>query len=38
VSHALFTIIDANHHLEDWTFTLANGTLVHAHIDFKRVQ
>jgi hypothetical protein len=22
VSHALFTIIDANHHLEDWTFML----------------
>jgi len=37
VSHAVFTIIDANHHFEDWIFTLANGTLVHAHIDFKRV-
>jgi hypothetical protein len=38
VSHAVFTIIDANHHIEDWTFTLANGTLVHGHLDFKRVQ
>jgi phage tail protein X len=38
VSHAVFTIIDANHHLEDWTFTLADGTLVHGHLDFKRVQ
>ena len=38
VSHAVFTIIDANHHIEDWIFMLANGTLVHAHMDFKRVQ
>jgi hypothetical protein len=37
VSHAVFTVIDANHHLEDWTFTLANGKLVHGHLDFKRV-
>ena len=34
VSHWVFTIIDASHHLEDATFTLANGTLVHAHMDF----
>ncbi len=38
VSHAVFTLIDANHHFEDWIFTLANGTLVHAHLDFKREQ
>ena len=38
VSHAVFTIVDTNHHIEDWIFTLANGTLVHAHMDFKRVQ
>ena len=38
VSHAVFTMIDANHHVEDWTFMLANGKLVHAHMDFKRVQ
>ncbi len=38
VSHAVFTMIDANHHIEDWTFTLANGNPVHAHIDFTRVQ
>ena len=37
VSHAVFTIIDANHHIEDWTFTLANGKPVHARLDFKRV-
>ena len=38
VSHWVFTIIDAGHHIEDAVFTLANGTLVHAHMDFKRVQ
>ncbi len=38
VSHWVFTIIDANHHIEDAIFSLANGTLVHAHMDFKRVQ
>lgn len=37
VSHWVFTVIDANHHIEDAIFTLANGTLVHAHMDFKRV-
>jgi phage tail protein X len=38
VSHAVFTVIDANHPIEDWTFTLANGTLVHGRMDFKRTQ
>jgi hypothetical protein len=38
VSHWVFSIIDANHHIEDIVFTLANGVLVHAHLDFKRVQ
>ena len=38
VNHAVFTMIDANHHIEDWTFTLANGKLVHGQVDFRRVQ
>jgi hypothetical protein len=37
VSRGVFTIIDPDHHFEDWTFMLANGKPVHAHIDFKRV-
>jgi hypothetical protein len=37
VSHWMFTIIDASHHIEDVTFTLANGTPVHARMDFRRV-
>lgn len=38
VTHAVFTVIDANHHIEDWTFMLADGKPVHGHVDFKRVQ
>jgi len=38
VSHWVFTIIDTSHHIEDAVFTMANGTLVHAQMDFKRVQ
>ena len=34
--HAVFTIIDANHHIEDWTFMLAGDQLVHAHFDLHR--
>lgn len=38
VSHGRFTIVDTNHHTEDWTFLPAAGKPVHAHIDFLRVQ
>jgi hypothetical protein len=34
----LFSIIDADHHTEDWTFILANNELLHAHFDLKRVK
>jgi len=37
VTHWVVKIIDANHHYEDVNFTLPNGTVVHAHLDFKRV-
>jgi len=37
VTHGVFTIIDADHHFEDWTFMLPGDKPVHAHIDFKRV-
>jgi phage tail protein X len=36
--HAVFTIIDANHHLEDWTYMMPGDKPVHAHIDLKRAQ
>jgi len=39
VSHGVFTILDANHHIEDWTFALpGDKPPVHAHFDLKRVQ
>jgi hypothetical protein len=33
--HAKFTFIDANHHIEEWTFMLGDQT-VHAHFDLQR--
>src|SRR5215472_6730230 len=34
--HFVFTIINADHHTEDWTFMLPGGRLLHAHFDLKR--
>lgn len=36
--HAVFTFIDANHHLEDWTYMMPGDKPMHAHFDLKRVQ
>jgi hypothetical protein len=36
--HAVFTAIDANHHIEDWTYMMPGDKPVHAHFDLKRVQ
>ena len=33
--HSVFTIIDANHHTEDWTFMM-NDKPIHAHFDLHR--
>jgi hypothetical protein len=33
--HSLFTIIDANHHTEDWTFMMGDKPM-HAHFDLQR--
>src|SRR3989449_4734602 len=33
--HSVFTIIDANHHTEDWTFMLKDQP-IHAHFDLRR--
>jgi|GEM_PF-213763 len=35
--HSTFTIIDANHHLEEWTYMLPNGVPVHAKFELHRV-
>jgi len=34
--HAVFTVIDANHHIEDWTYMMPGDKPVHAHLDLKR--
>ncbi|SRR5713101_1707399 len=36
--HAVFTIIDADHHTEDWTYMTPGDKPVHAHLDLKRAQ
>lgn len=33
-----FTVIDADHHTEDWTFMLPDNNRLHAHFDLKRVK
>ena len=34
--HAVFTAIDANHHIEDWTYMEPGDKPVHAHFDLQR--
>ena len=36
--HAVFTFIDANHHLEDWTYMMPGDKPVHAHVDLQRTK
>jgi hypothetical protein len=36
--HAMFTTIDANHHVEDWTYLGPDDKPVHAHMDLTRAQ
>ena len=36
--HAVFTVIDANHHTEDWTYMQPGDKPVHAHMDLQRTQ
>lgn len=36
--HAVFTVIDANHHTEDWTFMMPGDKPVQAHFDLQRTK
>jgi len=36
--HAVFTIIDADHHTEDWTYMLPGDKQVHAHAELQRAK
>jgi len=38
MDHAVFTMIDADHHIEDWTYMMPGEKAVHAHMDLKRLQ
>lgn len=37
MTHCVFTIIDSNHHIEDWTFAIPGKKPFHAIMDLKRV-
>ena len=36
--HAVFTVIDANHHTEDWTYMMPGDKAMHAHMDLQLVK
>ena len=36
--HAVFTLIDANHHTEDWTFMVPGDQHVQAHFELQRIK
>ena len=36
--HAVFTVIDANHHTEDWTYMMPGDKPVRAHMDLQRAK
>jgi hypothetical protein len=38
MQHAVFTTIDANHHVEDWTYMMPGNKPVHARMDLTRAQ
>jgi hypothetical protein len=35
--HAVFTIVDANHHIEDWTYMRPGDKPIRAHVELQRV-
>jgi hypothetical protein len=36
--HAVFTVIDANHHTEDWIYMMPGDKPVRAHLDLQRTK
>jgi hypothetical protein len=38
MQHAKFSIVDANHHVEDWTFLMPGDKLMRGHIDLQRTK
>jgi len=38
MQHAVFTVVDTNHHIEDWTFLMPGDKPVHARMELVRGQ
>lgn len=38
MDHAVFTFVDANHHIEDWTYMMPGDKPIHAHFDLQRIK
>src|SRR5882762_1442286 len=38
VHHVVFTVIDANHHAENWIYMMPGDKPVHAHFDLQRTK
>lgn len=38
MQHAVFTIIDADHHTENWTYLMPGNKLMEGHIELQRVK
>jgi hypothetical protein len=36
MQHAVFTVIDSNHHTEDWIYLMPGDKPMHAHLDLQR--
>ncbi len=36
--HAVFTLVDASHHIEDWTYMESGDKPVHAHFELQRTK
>jgi hypothetical protein len=38
MDHATFTLVDADHHIEDWTYMLPGNKAMHAHFELHRTK
>jgi len=38
MDHAVFTFVDANHHIEDWTYMQPGDKPMHAHMELTRTK
>lgn len=36
--HAVFTIVDATHHIEDWTYLMPGDKAMHAHFELTKMK